>query len=106
MAVLGPTFPWYEAYSPAIAQINAEHVLQVAWADIVDHGTAPEQAANNAFRRMEAIFQLSDPTGGSRRAGAAPRVSRSNNELLNIPGVWPNIRLRTRTAHTRERGAA
>jgi multiple sugar transport system substrate-binding protein len=56
MAVIGPTFPWYEAYSPAIAQINAEHVLQVAWADIVDHGAAPEQAADRAFRRMEEIF--------------------------------------------------
>jgi multiple sugar transport system substrate-binding protein len=56
MAVLGPTFPWYEAYSPAIAQVNAEHVLQVAWADIVDHGTTPEQAADRAFRRMEEIF--------------------------------------------------
>lgn len=56
MAVLGPSFPWYEAYSPAIAQVNAEHVLQVAWADIVDHGTAPEKAADAAFERMAAIF--------------------------------------------------
>ena len=56
MAVVGPTFPWYEAYCPAIAQVNAEHVFQVAWAEIVDHGMAPEQAADKAFKRMEDIF--------------------------------------------------
>jgi multiple sugar transport system substrate-binding protein len=56
MAVLGPGFPWYEVYTPAIAEVNAEHVYQVAWADIIDKGVSPEQATENAFKRVEEIF--------------------------------------------------
>jgi hypothetical protein len=56
MALLGPAIPWYEAYSPAIAQVNAEHVFQVAWADIVNSGATPQAAADKAFKRAEAIF--------------------------------------------------
>jgi multiple sugar transport system substrate-binding protein len=56
MALFGPTIPWYEAYSPAIAQVNAEHVFQVAWGDIVNGGMAPDKAADKAFKRAEAIF--------------------------------------------------
>jgi multiple sugar transport system substrate-binding protein len=54
--LFGPTIPIYEAYSPAIAQVNTEHLFQVAWADIVSHNVAPEQAADNALKRAEAIF--------------------------------------------------
>jgi multiple sugar transport system substrate-binding protein len=56
MALFGPTIPWYEAYSPAIAQVNAEHVFQIAWADIVNSGATPKAAADKAFKRTEAIF--------------------------------------------------
>jgi multiple sugar transport system substrate-binding protein len=56
MALFGPAIPWYEAYSPAIAQVNAEHVFQVAWADIVNSGATPQAAADKAFKRAEAIF--------------------------------------------------
>ena len=56
MAVLGPAFPWYENYTPAIAQVNAEHIYQVAWADIIDKGASPEQAADKAIKRVEDIF--------------------------------------------------
>jgi multiple sugar transport system substrate-binding protein len=54
--LFGPTIPIYEAYSPAIAEVNAEHLFQVAWADIVSHGAAPEQAADTALKRAEEIF--------------------------------------------------
>jgi multiple sugar transport system substrate-binding protein len=54
--LIGPTIPIYEAYSPAIAQVNAEHVFQVAWADIVNNGVAPEAAADKALKRAEQIF--------------------------------------------------
>lgn len=54
--LFGPTIPIYEAYCPAIAQVNAEHVFQVAWADIVSHGMKPEDAADKAFQRAAAIF--------------------------------------------------
>lgn len=54
--LIGPTMPIYEAYSPAVAQMNAEHVFQVAWADITSNGMAPEAAAEKALKRAEAIF--------------------------------------------------
>ena len=54
--LIGPTIPIYEAYSPAMAQVDNEHLFQVAWADIVSHNVAPEQAADNALKRAEAIF--------------------------------------------------
>ncbi|HJU20416.1 MAG TPA: ABC transporter substrate-binding protein [Stellaceae bacterium] len=54
--LFGPTIPLYEAYSPAAAQVNAEHVFQVGWADIVNNGMKPEAAADKAFKRAEAIF--------------------------------------------------
>jgi len=56
MALFGPAFPWYEAYSPAIAQVNAEHVFQNAWHDIITSGAKPEDAATKALQRAEAIF--------------------------------------------------
>jgi multiple sugar transport system substrate-binding protein len=54
--LIGPSVPIYEAYSPAIAQVNAEHVFQVAWADVVSNGIKPEAAIDKAFKRCEAIF--------------------------------------------------
>jgi multiple sugar transport system substrate-binding protein len=56
MAVVGPSFPWYEAYSPAIAQVNSEHIYQIALNDVVAHGTSPEQAMDKAIKRAEEIF--------------------------------------------------
>jgi multiple sugar transport system substrate-binding protein len=54
--LFGLTIPIYEAYSPAIAEVNSEHVFQVAWGDIVHGGMTPDQAADKAFKRAEAIF--------------------------------------------------
>jgi multiple sugar transport system substrate-binding protein len=55
-SVLKPTFPIYEAYNPAMAQIGAEHVVMVSCFDVMNNGMAPEQAADKAFKRMEEIF--------------------------------------------------
>ncbi len=55
--ILGPTMPVYEAFNPAIAQVNAEHVFSVAMFDVMNNGMAPEQAVDKAFRRAEAIFE-------------------------------------------------
>lgn len=52
----GPTFPLYEAFSPAAAQLDSEHVFQVAWNDIVADGMAPEAAADKALKRAQEIF--------------------------------------------------
>jgi multiple sugar transport system substrate-binding protein len=54
--MVGPTFPLYEAYNPAAAQLDSEHVFQLAWNDIVTNGMAPEAAADKALKRTQEIF--------------------------------------------------
>jgi multiple sugar transport system substrate-binding protein len=54
--LFGPTMPVYEAFSPALAQVNAEHVFQLGIANIATHGMAPEKAAEGALKRVEEIF--------------------------------------------------
>ena len=55
-ALIGPTLPIYEAYNPAIARVDAEHVFSVAEADVMINGMAPEAAIDKAFKRAEEIF--------------------------------------------------
>jgi multiple sugar transport system substrate-binding protein len=55
-ALLGPTLPIYEAYNPAIAQVNAEHLFSVAEFDVMKEGMTPEAAIDKAFKRAEEIF--------------------------------------------------
>jgi len=54
--MVGPTFPLYEAYNPGAAQLDSEHVFQLAWNDIVTNGMAPEAAADKALKRTLEIF--------------------------------------------------
>ena len=54
--LLGPTLPIYEAYNPAIAQVDAEHLFSVAEFDVMKNGMAPEAAIDKAFKRAEEIF--------------------------------------------------
>jgi multiple sugar transport system substrate-binding protein len=54
--LVGPTFPLYEAYSPAAAQLDSEHIFQTAWNDIVTNGLTPEAAADKALKRAQEIF--------------------------------------------------
>jgi multiple sugar transport system substrate-binding protein len=51
-----PTVPLYQAFNPAMAQVDAEHVFSVAMLDVMNNGMAPEQAIDKAFKRAEAIF--------------------------------------------------
>ena len=53
--LLGPTMPFYEVFNPAMAQVNAEHVLMVAEFDVINNGMAPEAAIDKAFKRVEEI---------------------------------------------------
>jgi multiple sugar transport system substrate-binding protein len=55
-ALLGPTIADYWAFNPAYAQVQNEHVWPAAWADIMQHGTKPEDAADKAFKRVKEIF--------------------------------------------------
>jgi multiple sugar transport system substrate-binding protein len=55
-SLFGPRMPIYEAYSPAIAEVNAEHLFQVGVSHIINNGMAPEEAADKALKRAQAIF--------------------------------------------------
>jgi len=54
--MVGPTIPFYEAYNPAVAQVDSEHVFQLAVADVTRNGMKPEDATAKAFKRVEEIF--------------------------------------------------
>jgi len=54
--MLGPGIPFYEAYSPAAAQVDSEHVFQLAVADVTRSGMKPQDAVAKAFKRVEEIF--------------------------------------------------
>jgi multiple sugar transport system substrate-binding protein len=51
-----PTTPLYQAFNPAMAQTDAEHVFTVAMLDVMTNGMTPEQAIDKAFKRAEVIF--------------------------------------------------
>jgi hypothetical protein len=54
--VLKPSIPIYEAYSPAVAQVDSEHVFMTAVFDFLNNGMAAEPAIDKAFKRAEEIF--------------------------------------------------
>ena len=51
-----PTLPLYEAFNPAMAEVNAEHVFSIAMLDVMNNGMTPEAAIDTAFKRAEEIF--------------------------------------------------
>jgi multiple sugar transport system substrate-binding protein len=55
--IVAPTMPVYEAFNPAVAEVDAEHLFSVAMIDVMNNGMAPEQAIDKAFRRAQAIFE-------------------------------------------------
>jgi multiple sugar transport system substrate-binding protein len=54
--LIQPTVPLYQAFNPAMAQIDAEHVFSVAMLDVMTNGMTPEQAIDKAFKRAETVF--------------------------------------------------
>jgi multiple sugar transport system substrate-binding protein len=54
--LLGPTVPYFWVYNPAYSHVQNEHVWQAAWADIMQHKTKPQDAADKAFKRVEEMF--------------------------------------------------
>jgi len=54
--LIDPTLPLYEAFNPAMAGVNSEHVFSVAMLDVMNNGLTPEQAIDKAFKRAEEIF--------------------------------------------------
>ena len=51
-----PTLPTFWTFNPAYAQLQNEHVWPTAWADIIQGGMKPAEAAEKAFKRAEEIF--------------------------------------------------
>jgi multiple sugar transport system substrate-binding protein len=56
MALFHPTIPIYEAYTPAWAQVDTEHVFMLGAFDVMKAGMAAPAAIDKAFARLEAIF--------------------------------------------------
>jgi multiple sugar transport system substrate-binding protein len=54
--ITGPTVPFFYVYNPASAEVDTEHVFQLAWADILNNGVKTEAAAEAAFARIKEIF--------------------------------------------------
>jgi multiple sugar transport system substrate-binding protein len=54
--LISPTVPLYQAFNPAMAMVDAEHVFSVAMIDVMNNGMTPDQAIDKAFKRAEAIF--------------------------------------------------
>jgi len=54
--LFSPTIPLYESFNPAMAQINSEHVIQLAWFDVMKNGVKPADAMDKAYKRMEEVF--------------------------------------------------
>jgi multiple sugar transport system substrate-binding protein len=55
-AVLDPTTPVYEGFSPAWGQVNAEQVWGQAHADVIKNGMKVSDAIDKALKRAEQIF--------------------------------------------------
>ena len=51
-----PTVSLYQAFNPAYAQVDSEHVFSIAMLDVMTNGMTPEQAVDKAFKRAEEIF--------------------------------------------------
>jgi len=54
--LVSPTVALYQAFNPAMAQVDAEHVFSIAMLDVMNNGMAPEAAIDKAFKRAEEIF--------------------------------------------------
>ena len=54
--LIDPTVPLYEAFNPATAEVNSEHVFSLAMLDVMNNGMTSEQAIDKAFKRVEEIF--------------------------------------------------
>jgi multiple sugar transport system substrate-binding protein len=55
-AVLNPTLPVFEGYSPAWGQANAEQLWGQCHADVIKNGMKPADAVDKAFKRCNEIF--------------------------------------------------
>ncbi len=52
----GPTQPWFHAFNPAYADVNAQQVWGKAEAAVMQGGQTPAQAVDAAFQQINAIF--------------------------------------------------
>jgi multiple sugar transport system substrate-binding protein len=55
-ALIDPTVPNYPVFNPGWAEVNAQQVWGSAEADVIRNGMTPEQAADAAYKKIEAIL--------------------------------------------------
>ena len=51
-----PTVPLFQAFNPAMAQVDSEHVFSIAMLDVMREGMTPDKAIDKAFKRAAEIF--------------------------------------------------
>ena len=79
--LLGPTMPIYEAFNPAIAQVNAEHVFSVAMFDVMNEGMAPEAGDRQGVQAGRGdLRKIPD------RAGLKATIRRCPGAWVFVPG--------------------
>ncbi len=54
--VEGPTQPWFQAFNPAYADVNAQQVWGKAEANVMQGGMTPDKAVDAAFAQINDIF--------------------------------------------------
>ncbi|HTZ77675.1 MAG TPA: ABC transporter substrate-binding protein [Stellaceae bacterium] len=52
----GPTMPWFQAFNPAYADVNAEQVWGKAEANVMTGGMTPEKAVDQALAQIKTDF--------------------------------------------------
>ena len=52
----GPTMPWFQAFNPAYADVNAQQVWGTAEAAIMQDNVTPEKAADQALAAIKELF--------------------------------------------------
>jgi multiple sugar transport system substrate-binding protein len=57
-----PTMPTWQTYNPAYAQVISEQIWTQAEANVTQNGMTPEDAVEEAIKRIKAIFQRFDIT--------------------------------------------
>ncbi|MCW3475262.1 ABC transporter substrate-binding protein [Limobrevibacterium gyesilva] len=52
----GPTMPWFQAFNPAYADVNAQQIWGTAEASVMQNRMTPDKAVDAAFQQIKAAF--------------------------------------------------
>jgi multiple sugar transport system substrate-binding protein len=57
MGLIKPTVPWWNSYNPAYSTVLSEQVWPQAEANITQNNMTPEQATEEAAKRIKQLFE-------------------------------------------------